>query len=256
MKVYGDSHGLHGMQCYGNDNYGALPLFSGTDIAADYWVTASDLSTLYQATAQTTPVTADGQDVKCITNKGALGGYFDVVSATTEGVYKTGVLNGKPAVRADSATGFMLGGVVGSSFTSFSFLYAGKISGTGSIISGTGAGGGLQVRNVIPEVLRNSVAVVGDAGTSYSTTNAFILGITYNVVTGDLLFYRNGALVNTVAAGSGITWTGVDYLMCTVSATECLAADFGEMALLKSAVLSPTQMAAQMRLLNNYWLTF
>ncbi len=72
------------------------------------WLDANDLSTLFQDSALTTPVTADSQQV---------GGWVDKVTGTakaTQGtatrypLYKTGVLNGLPGVLFDGSNDYMI----------------------------------------------------------------------------------------------------------------------------------------------------
>lgn len=53
------------------------------------WLDPSDLTSMWTDTARTTPVSADGQAVASILNKGTAGGYFEQATAGKQPLYKT-----------------------------------------------------------------------------------------------------------------------------------------------------------------------
>jgi hypothetical protein len=67
------------------------------------WYDADDLDTLYQDSAKTTPVAADGDPIGCWGDKSGNGD--DVTQGTTSAkpLYKTGIKNGKAAVLFDGS---------------------------------------------------------------------------------------------------------------------------------------------------------
>lgn len=66
------------------------------------WVDLSDISTLYQDAARTTPVTTNGQSIKGVTDKSGNGNHLDVTGSISP-TYVTGSINGLSA--ADLAGG-------------------------------------------------------------------------------------------------------------------------------------------------------
>ena len=85
----------------GNSSTGTAA-FSPLDIAGlQLWLDGSDIATLFQDSAKTTPVTSDGDVVGAMADKSGNGN--DVVEATTANkpIYKTGIENGKSVVRFD-----------------------------------------------------------------------------------------------------------------------------------------------------------
>lgn len=63
--------------------------FDPADLTLRIWLDPSDLSTMWQDVARTTPVTADGQLVASIFNKGTLGDYFIQATVAARPIYRT-----------------------------------------------------------------------------------------------------------------------------------------------------------------------
>lgn len=83
---------LSGMGLDLDGSFDPLSLFSGGEQGA--WYDPSDLSTLWQDSARTTPVTADGQPVGCIDDKSGNGNHLKQATAGARPLYKTdGVLH-------------------------------------------------------------------------------------------------------------------------------------------------------------------
>lgn len=71
------------------------------------WYDFADASTLYQDTARTSPITADGQTIKGVTDKGSAAKHLSV--ALTDGpLYKAAILGGKSIGRFSAARADML----------------------------------------------------------------------------------------------------------------------------------------------------
>ena len=79
-----------------------LPLSSPTGITGlVLWLDGSDISTLFQDTAATSPVTANGQSVARINDKSGAGNNVTQATGATQPIYQTGIQNGLSAIQFD-----------------------------------------------------------------------------------------------------------------------------------------------------------
>jgi hypothetical protein len=100
--------------------------FSGNTL----WLDFTDISTLYQDTAGTTPVTTDGQNIRRAVNKGSVSTAF--VQSLSGNTYKTGLVNGKAGNRVGSND---LQGLSSSNFVSASAKTLMVVAKVSSVVS-------------------------------------------------------------------------------------------------------------------------
>lgn len=83
------------------------PLTDVTSAAVEIWLDADDIDTLFQDTARTTAVTADGDPVGGWEDKSGNGHHAEQATTANKGTYKTPVANGRGVVRFDGVTDAM-----------------------------------------------------------------------------------------------------------------------------------------------------
>lgn len=83
-----------------------------TSLGLHLWLDVSDITTLYKDVAGTSPVTADGDLVARINNKGSAGGNFMQATSGARPVYKAGA--GKPYLQFDGVDDVLEGTMVWS----------------------------------------------------------------------------------------------------------------------------------------------
>lgn len=71
------------------------------------WLDGSDIATLFQDSAKTTPVTADGQTIGAWADKSGNTNDALQTSGAAEPVYKTGIRNGKSVIRFNGSSAYM-----------------------------------------------------------------------------------------------------------------------------------------------------
>jgi len=76
----------------GNANAAATQ-FSILYVAASLWYDFSDIATLWQDTARTSPITADGQTIAGVTDKSPVGKHASQATAANRPLYKTNIQN-------------------------------------------------------------------------------------------------------------------------------------------------------------------
>jgi len=87
---------------------GGVPGTTPTDISGlQLWLDASDISTLFQDDAKTTPVTADAQTVGAWADKSGSGNDATQSTADNEPTYNTGQQNGLPMITFDGTSDAM-----------------------------------------------------------------------------------------------------------------------------------------------------
>ena len=79
------------------------PAFTGLSL----WLDASDTTTLFQNTAGTTPVTADGQSVACWKDKSGNGYLFTQATSGNQPTFKTAVMNGQNTLRWNGTSQYL-----------------------------------------------------------------------------------------------------------------------------------------------------
>lgn len=78
--------------------------FSPTDISGLVaWYDFSDITTMFQDSARTTPVTADADPIGGVTDKSGSANHLSQGTSTKRPTYKTGIQNGKSIARFDGS---------------------------------------------------------------------------------------------------------------------------------------------------------
>ena len=92
---------------------GVAPAFVPTDIdGCQLWLDGSDITTLFQDSAKTTPVTADGNVVGAWADKSGNGNDATRTPVANKPLYKTSIQNGESVVRFDGINdALLLGGM-------------------------------------------------------------------------------------------------------------------------------------------------
>ena len=78
-----------------------------TSTACQVWLDASDTTTLFQNTAGTTPVTADGQSVACWKDKSSNAYTFTQATGANQPTFKTSVFSGNNALRWNGTSQYL-----------------------------------------------------------------------------------------------------------------------------------------------------
>jgi hypothetical protein len=76
------------------------------------WFDASDLSTLYQDAAKTTPITTNGEPVGCWADKSGNGRDATQDTADKRPIYRTNIINGRPAIQGDRSNDALVTAVI------------------------------------------------------------------------------------------------------------------------------------------------
>lgn len=79
------------------------PAFDPVTLNPLIWFDFSDIATLFQDAARTTPITTDGQIIQGVADKSSSGWHIGTGTAT----YKTNIQNGKSAVLFDGAADYL-----------------------------------------------------------------------------------------------------------------------------------------------------
>lgn len=117
----------------------AAPAFAPTDIVGLVaWYDFSDITTLFQDSARTIPVTGDADLIGGVTDKSSAGNHLAQGTAAARPTYKTGIQNSKSIARSDGSD--FLGKSI-SLGTTHTILFASKVVGAGGTVNIGGSAG-------------------------------------------------------------------------------------------------------------------
>lgn len=172
-------------------------LFQNGEIGA--WYDASDLSTLFQDSTGTTPVTASGQPVGLWKNKiVGQARNFDLRQATSSKRPALNITSGKYAINFDGVDDQL----ASPSYSSFSTT--GATGAVGQINGNTTTGYGLSVSNELSiETTTGSKSYSGILGGNATSSNTFTTGAPNTMVA-----YGQPNVTNTTIKMNGVTTTG------------------------------------------------
>jgi hypothetical protein len=230
--------------------------FSPADLAGlTLWLDANDLTTLWQDSAKTTPVAADGDVVGAWEDKSGNANDGSQATAGLKPLYKTNIQNGKAIIRFDGVDDLLsLPGLAGLTAAEFFFV----LKKAADPASSAGAGGawhfGVAVSSHVPwtdGVVYESAGTdtrktVGNLATDLDQWNL------YNVVSrsGEFTVRLNGSPVFTTATNP-VELPAAPLLGISFSA-HYLEADLAEV-LLYDFVLSPAERGSVEAYLVNKW---
>ncbi len=197
----------------GTAAYTISPAFSPADLSPAFWIDASDLSTLFQNTAGSTPVTADGQAVARANDKSGNGRNVTEASSGAQPHYKTdGTLHW---LLYDGGDGLALASNYTAPGTSYAVAWASRkddTGGGGSVIMGVSSGNwaGDNVVNVGQPALQANNGAAKTGGLAASTALADHV-VVVNVNAGAASFYQNGTAAGTGSGVDALTISGLRF---------------------------------------------
>jgi hypothetical protein len=188
----------------------AAPAFVPTDVAGlKLWLDFSDLTTLFQDAARSTPVTADGQEILGVADKSGAGNHHSGATGTSP-LYKAAIQNGKSIALFDGVDNLLSGSITAipntnAIFIVYQFIAAGGSGekfvlllnlGTGDANRVTLRGGGSfrQINFTAAKNIALSASFVIDTYTGAGT------GLNFE-------YFRNGASQGTAAQSAGTSAT-------------------------------------------------
>jgi hypothetical protein len=156
---------------------------SPTLTGMDRWMDAHNLSTLFQDSAGTTPVTANNDPVGRWNDANGSAKRWDQAGAGNRPLYKTNILNGKAGVKFDGTDDFM---TVVTSFSANLLTVFAVVSGwttTGQrpiLASHTDLAGGepkygIALTTGLPDITEYGVAVIHTGNAAPSTSGAIVV---------------------------------------------------------------------------------
>ena len=195
------------------------PLFGGAAAVTPFsplnvaglaaWWDFSDITTLYQDAARTTPVTADGDVIGGVADKSPNGRHLSQATTSLKALYKTGILNGKSASLFDgSDDAFALTSL--TSTTSFSFFVVfrptSQVDSYGTILTQANISGFWYRGSTIRKMsLYYSVDHINNNAFTDNTASIY----SARVVSGSGTHYRNGVADGTMASVPSIGFTAI-----------------------------------------------
>ena len=110
-------------------NFGGAAAWSPTDISGlQLWLDFSDITTLYQDSSKTTPVTSDGDVIGCATDKSSSGDDATQSTTAAKPLYKTNIQNSLACAYFDGSDDFL--GMTGTAISDHSVFVVTKRTGT------------------------------------------------------------------------------------------------------------------------------
>lgn len=207
-------------------------LFSPTSLSPTLWLDPSDITTLFTDTAGTTQVTAHGDVVARINNKGSAGGFFSQSTSAARPIYQdvgglkyllfdntddtmtsTLTLNN---VIANNAYDIAVAGAVGNRLASASWAIPSILGDAGAGYFGVAGNSSLTSPAGNVAGLRAYNWSTGENAASVSYTNGTDFCFMQRHDTGNLVVSINGGTEATSASGNTLIMTGTLVLMKTV----------------------------------------
>lgn len=236
---------------------GRAPLssaFSPLSLSPVAWYDLSDLSTLFQDAARTTPAVNDGDPVGGVTDKSGSGNHLAQATSSKRPMLKLAIQNGRAVLRFDGVDDFLaLAGLV-SGASVYSIFTVSK--GSAGVLLHNGSNRGVLTRQASGdgsrEISHRGVADLADAANPVGWEVRSAVR-----TSAPLVSYRaNGTSQSLTDASSGMTVSAGGFsLGCRDSANtpaEFLAADLGE-AFYFAASLSDVQVAQMETYCNSHW---
>lgn len=167
-------------------------VFTPLALSPAAWWDFGDTATLWQDTSRTSPITADGQLIKGVTDKSSNGAHLS--EATHPPTHKTSILNSRSIGRFNGSDTLLTAAVLSPGTTiSIFYVYTGASASAGSsrgVVGNTGAGGKLITRNnnIWPNDSFASMTPSPSLGTQS------VIGLVYDYDGDTYAAYENGAL--------------------------------------------------------------
>jgi hypothetical protein len=170
------------------------------------WYDFSDINTLWQDTARSSPITADGQSIAGVTDKSGVGNHLLQNTAGNRPTYKTAIQNGKSCERTDGADVLVNAAQINYAQPNTFFLVAKHADGvTGKhFFDGSGAGRNLFGTAAGPVWTMYGGSVVSGGVTN---TNANIFVVYFNGASSKA--YVNGGAANISGNAGALALGGV-----------------------------------------------
>lgn len=193
--------------------------FTPTDLGASLaaWYDANDITTLFQDSAGTTPVTADNDPVGKMNDKSGNARHLLQATAGFRPLYKTAVVGSKAALRLDGVDDLMTAAVSGwpeqAPFYIAAVLMA-RVSGSVLRAFGSFTGSKGWQFGQGPAGLTGGLTTLGVENLE-STAAMFVAGtpayvsVEFTAVTFDAKFRKNGSALGTTVDGTADTNAGV-----------------------------------------------
>jgi len=227
--------------------------FSPLDIAGlQLWLDFSDVSTLFQDSAGTTPVTADGDVIGKALDKSGQGNHASQATTADKPLYKTNIQNGRSIARKDY--GDRLDSSIITSAGNYTVFYTMKATGIDNAGYITDIGTSRTIfalRNSTNNYYAYYEATSGwnVSSTPPDTTNPHIL--TYKLESPNLsTIHRNGSNILSGGAYTQAAWTSGQKILNNTN-----ACDFYEVLVYTSA-LSSTDRGNVETYLNSKWAVY
>ena len=235
-------------------NFGGAAAWSPTDISGlQVWYDFSDISTLYQDSGKTTPVTSDGDVIGCVADKSGNGNDATQSTTANKPTYKTGIQNGLSIGRGDGSDDYML---LDSTMTLSTFTIAGAwiFNATGDSVWGDNDDCILQGTNATTISSRMSGGSWLTQSTTKNPTGSFyVWNVTWAGSGGNHVIYQNGSQEDSDA----YTCANFDVTMIFSRRTALsnLNGDIGELFFYNS-VVSEGDLSNIHTYLNNKWAVY
>ena len=200
----------------------------------ELWLDFSDISTLFQDTGATTPITADGQIIKRANDKSGQG--RNATEATNGPTYKTGIKNGRSIGRGDGTNDVLATASfsIAQPLTLFGVVITTSIATTLVWMSQIGATSALQAY-VINNPFRQIAAGLGLNGGA-ATTNWEVWSAALNGASS--LIRINGSQTGSGNAGANAFNSGVN-IFANTGPANFWPGDIGELGLYSRLLSTP-----------------